>query len=193
MTMKRFSILAAVFALFTTLASAQATTWAVDGAHSNVEFSIKHLGLSNVHGRFGKVSGTIVYNAADATKSSVNVSIDVAGLDTGMEPRDNHLKTPDFFDTAKQPTATFASTSVVKDGSGLKVTGNLTLHGVTKPVVLSVDAPSTATSPMDHKQHSGFSATATINRKDFNVGANFPEAILSEAVKLTIEVEAVQQ
>lgn len=191
--MKRFSILAAAFVLFASLASAQAITWAVDGAHSNVEFSIKHLGLSNVHGRFGKVSGTVVYNVADVSKSTVNVTIDVAGLDTGMEARDNHLKTPDFFDTAKLPTATFVSTSVVKDGTGLKVTGNLTLHGVTKQVVLNVEAPSTATSPMDHKQHSGFSATATINRKDFNVGANFPEAILSEAVKLTIEIEAVQQ
>lgn len=191
--MKRFSILAAVLALFTSLASAQATTWSVDPAHSNVEFSIKHLGLSNVHGRFGKVTGTIVYNAADVTKSSVNVTIDVAGLDTGMEPRDNHLKTDAFFDVAKLPTATFASTSVVKDGSGLKVTGNLTLHGVTKPVVLSVDAPVTAVSPMDKKMHSGFSATATLNRLDFNIGGGFPEAILSNAVKLTIEVEAVQQ
>jgi polyisoprenoid-binding protein YceI len=192
MTMKRFSILAAVFALFTTFASAQANTWTVDSAHSNVEFSVKHLGISNVHGRFGKVAGTIVYDATDVTKSSVNVTIDVAGLDTGMEPRDNHLKTDSFFDTAKIPTASFASTSVVKDGSGLKVTGNLTLHGVTKPVVLNVDAPASAIG-MDKKPHSGFSATATINRLDFNVGSTFPDAVVSNTVKLTIEVEAVQK
>lgn len=191
--MKRFTLFALLLALFTTLASAQATNWSVDPAHSDVEFSIRHMGLSNVHGRFGKVSGAIAYNPADVAKSSVNVSIDLTGIDTGMAPRDNHLKSDSFFDVAKYTAATFVSTNVAKDGSGLKVTGNLTLHGVTKPVVLSVDAPATAVSPMDHKQHSGFNATATIRRKDFNIGSTFPEAIVGDEVKLTIEVEAVQQ
>jgi polyisoprenoid-binding protein YceI len=189
----RLAIVAAILAIVAPFAFAQATSWNIDPAHSNTEFSIRHLGISNVHGHFGKVSGAINLNSADITKSSVNATIDVAGLETGQEPRDNHLKTPDFFDTAKFATATFISTSVVKSATGLTVTGNLTLHGITKPVTLNVETSAPITSPMDHKQHAGFSATTTIARKDFDIGSKFPEAILSDAVKLEIEIEAVQQ
>jgi polyisoprenoid-binding protein YceI len=192
--MKRLAFVSGILALAAPLALAQASTWTNDPAHSEVDFTIRHGGVSNVHGRFGKVTATIVYNDADITKSSVTATIDVAGLSTGQEPRDNHLKTDAFFDVAKFPTATFASTSVAKGGNGLTITGNLTLHGVTKPVTLDVEGPSTPVqSGMDHKLHSGFSATTTISRTAFGVGANFPTALVGDDAKLTIELEVVKQ
>ena len=189
----RLAIIAAILAIFAPFAFSQSTNWTFDSAHSSVEFSITHMGLSHVHGHFGKVSGAIILNSADVSKSSVNATIDVTGVDTGNEMRNNDLKTEGFFDVSKYATATFVSTSVQKNGAGLIIKGNLTLHGITKPVVLTIDklgAP--ITSPMDHKQHAGFSATTTISRKDFAI-SNYPEAVLSDAVKLEIEVEAIQQ
>ncbi len=191
--MKRLALLTGILALAAPLALAQTSTWTSDPAHSEVDFSIRHLGISNVHGRFGKVAAAIAYNETDVTKSTVNATIDVGTVDTGEEARNNHLKTPDFFDVATLPTATFASTSVARDGANLKVSGNLTLHGVTKPVVLDVEGPSAPAPGMDHKPHSGFTATTTISRTAFGIGAKFPSAILGDDVKLTIELEVVKQ
>ena len=132
------------------------STWVPDKAHSGVEFSILHMGLSNVRGHFGNIGGTLVVNDADITKSSVNVTIDVTTVDTGVGQRDGDLKGANFFDVAQFPTATFVSTSVAKSGSGLTVSGNLTLHGVTKPVVLQVEGPTGPVPGMDKKPHSGF-------------------------------------
>jgi polyisoprenoid-binding protein YceI len=115
-------------------------------------------------------------------------------VDTGEPARDTHLKTDAFFDVAKFPTATFTSSSVVKNGSKLTVNGNLTLHGVTLPVVLDVEGPSTPVEGMmDHKAHSGFSATTTISRTAFGIGTNFPAVVVGDVVKLTIELEIVKQ
>lgn len=192
--MKQLVLATALVALSAPFALAQSSTWASDPAHSEVDFSIKHMSVSNVHGRFGKVNATISLNSADITKSTVTATIDTTTVDTGEPARDNHLKTDAFFDVAKFPTATFTSTSVAKNGSNLKVAGNLTLHGVTKPVVLDVEAPGNPIeSPMDHKQHSGFSASTTISRTAFGIGSSFPGAILGEDVKLTIELEVVKQ
>jgi polyisoprenoid-binding protein YceI len=191
--MKRFALALGVLGLAAPLAVAQASNWAVDPAHSEVDFSIRHMGLSNVRGHFGGVKGTIVYDAANPAKSSVNVTIDVTSVDTGNSSRDNDLKTDAFFDVAKYPTATFSSTSVAKNGSHLTVAGNLTLNGVTKPVTLDVNTPATGVNPMDHKTHSGYEATTTLNRFDFNVGSKYPSAILGQDVPLTIDLEAVQQ
>ncbi len=193
--MKRFAFLLGALGLAAPLALAQASasTWAVDPAHSEVDFSIRHMGLSNVHGHFGSVKGTIAYDAANAAHSSVNVTIDVTSVDTGNSARDNDLKSDNFFDVARFPTATFTSTSVTKNGSRLTVTGNLTLHGVTRPVTLDVSVPVTAVSPMDHKLHSGYEAAATLNRFDFHIGSKYPTAILGEDVPLTIDLEAVQE
>lgn len=192
--MKRFSLLAIVFAsVFATAASAQTTTWAIDPAHSGIEFVVRHMGVSNVHGRFGNIQGNVIINDTDATKSTVSVTIDATTVDTGNSQRDNHLKSPAFFDVTKIPTATFTSTSVAKNGNHLSVTGNLTLHGVTRPVTLDVDGPSAPVPGMDKKPHSGFSATTTLERKDFGVGADFPEAVVGNDIKLTIELEVVKQ
>jgi polyisoprenoid-binding protein YceI len=192
--MKRLVLLTGILALTAPMAVAQYSTWTSDPAHSEVDFTIRHGGVSNVHGRFGKVAATLVYNEADVTKSTVTATIDVSTVDTGESPRDTHLKTDAFFDVAQFPTATFTSTSVAKNGSKLAVSGNFTLHGVTKPVVLDVDGPSTPVEGMmDHKPHSGFTATTTISRTAYGIGTAFPSALVGDEVKLTIEVEIVKQ
>lgn len=191
--MKSLKLAAAALALVAPFAMAQTSTWKSDPAHSEADFSVKHLSLSNVHGRLGKVDATIVYDDKDITKSTVNATIDVTGVDTGQAPRDNHLKSDSFFDVAKYPTITFVSTSVAKGGSGLQVSGNLTLHGVTKPVVLDVSGPTGPITGMDKKLHAGFEATTTIHRLDFGVGPTFPDAVVSDEVKVTIELDAAKQ
>jgi polyisoprenoid-binding protein YceI len=124
----------------------------------------------------------------------VTATIDVSTVDTGESARDNHLKTDAFFDVAKFATATFTSTSVAQSGGKLKVTGNLTLHGVTKPVVLEVEGPATPVeNGMDHKLHSGFEASTTISRTAFGIGTGFPTLLIGDDVKLTIELEVVKQ
>jgi polyisoprenoid-binding protein YceI len=191
--MKFLKAASAALVLIAPLAMAQTATWKVDPAHSEVDFSIKHLAISNVHGRFGKIDATIVYDDKDITKSSVNATIDVTGLDTGVAPRDNDLKSNSYFDVEQYATATFTSTSVAKGGSGLLINGNLTLHGITKPVVLDVSGPTGPITGMDKKPHVGFEAKTTIHRLDFGIGTKVPEAILSDAVQLTIELDAAKQ
>jgi polyisoprenoid-binding protein YceI len=191
--MKRLAFLTGILALAAPLALAQTSTWVNDPAHSLVEFSITHLTVSNIHGHFGHVTATLVYDEADVSKSTVKATIDVTGLDTGEEARNNHLKSNAFFDVATYPTATFTSTSVAKNGDGLTINGTLTLHGVTKPVVLTAEGPRGPAPGMDHKPHAGFSATTTIKRADFGIGPNFPGAVIGDTAKLDIELEVVKQ
>jgi len=191
--MKYFAIAAGILALAGSMATAQSSTWVSDPMHSEVDFTITHMAISNVHGRFGKVAATLVYDAADVTKSTVTATIGVGTVDTGEDARNNHLKTPDFFDIATFPTATFTSTSVAKSGTGLVVNGNLTLHGVTQPVVLTVQGPTGPVQGMDKKQHAGFSATTTISRTAFGIGAKFPAAMVGDEVKLTIDLDVAKQ
>lgn len=175
------------------LALAQTSTWIPDKAHSEVDFSIVHLSLSNVRGHFGNIEGAIVMNETDMTKSTVNVTIDVSTVDTGVAPRDSDLKSSSFFDAAQYPKATFVSTKVVKSGAGLQITGDLTLHGVTKPVVLKVGAPTGPVPGMDHKLHSGFAATTTISRTAFGIAPKYPAAVVGDEVKLTIDLDVAKQ
>ena len=192
--MKRLAIVTGILALAAPMAMAQYSTWNADPNHSSVEFVVRHAGVSNVHGYFAGVAASLVYNEADVTKSTVTATVDVTTVDTGTPPRDTHLKTDAFFDIAKFPSATFTSTSVVKNGNKLTISGNFTLHGVTKPIVLDVDGPATPIeNGMDHKLHSGFTATTTISRTAFGIGSKFPSAVLSDEVKLTIELEVVKQ
>jgi len=192
--LKRLAFAAGVLALAAPLAFAQNTTWVSDPNHSEVDFAISHLSVSKVHGRFGNVNATIQLNAADITKSSVEVTIGVGTIDTGVQARDNDLRGAGYFDVANFPTATFTSTSVTRNGNGLSVTGNLTLHGVTKPIVLEVEGPATPTiNGMDKKLHSGFSASTTISRTAFGIGTSFPALVVGDEVKLIIELEIVKQ
>lgn len=183
----------AILALAAPLAMAQTSTWKSDPNHSEVDFAVKHMTVSNVHGRFGPVDATLVFNDQDVTKSTVNATINVAGVDTGVPNRDNDLKGARFFDAATYPTASFTSTSVAKGGSGLEVNGNLTIKGVTKAVVLDVDGPTAPVTGMDKKTHTGFSATTTVHRLDFGIGAGMPAAMLGDDVKITIELDFVKQ
>jgi polyisoprenoid-binding protein YceI len=191
--MKPLAVVTAVLALAAPLGFAQTTTWTPDPNHSEVDFTIRHLSLTNVRGHFGKIAGTIMYNSADVTKSSVSVTIDVTGIDTGNASRDNDLKSANYFDAANFPSATFTSTSVAKNATGLTVAGNLTLHGVTKPVTLMVETPVGPVNGMGNTKHMGFSATTTIDRTAFGIGANMPNAMLGVNVQLDIELDAVLQ
>ena len=124
---------------------------------------------------------------------TVNVTIDVTTVSTGVTQRDNDLKSAKFFDATQFPTATFVSTSVSKSGTGLTVSGNLTLHGVTKPVVLQVDGPTGPVNGMDKKPHAGFSATTTFKRTDFAIAAGYPATVVGDDVALTIDLDVAKQ
>jgi polyisoprenoid-binding protein YceI len=195
--MKRLILATGILALAAPLAlaqtSGQTSTWTSDPLHSEVDFNIEHMSVSHVHGRIGNVAATIVLNEDDITKSTVTATIDVSTIDTGVAARDADLKSAGYFDVANFPAANFASTSVVKNGSGLTVNGYLTLHGITKPVVLTVVGPSGPVPGRDKKPHSGFTATTTISRGDFGIGAKVPSVMVGDAVKLTIELEVVKQ
>jgi polyisoprenoid-binding protein YceI len=154
-------------------ASATAATWELDPSHSGIEFSVRHMMVSTVKGRFERVKGTVELDEKDVTKSTVEVTIDLPSVSTNEPKRDGHLKSPDFFDVAKFPTATFKSTKVQKAGKNkLKVTGDLSLHGVTKPVVLEVEGPTDAFKTPFGTTVRGVHATGKIDRKDFEIGWN---------------------
>jgi polyisoprenoid-binding protein YceI len=182
-----------VLALATSASFAQTSTWNIDPAHSGAEFAVRHMSVSTVRGKIVGLKGAIMINDADLTKSSVSVTIDVSTVNTGVAMRDNDVKSPNFFDVAQFPTASFTSTSVSGDKQHLTVNGNLTLHGVTRPVVLDVDGPTGPAPGMDHKPHAGYTATATLNRKDFGIGAKYPDSVVSDQVKLTIDLEVGKQ
>jgi polyisoprenoid-binding protein YceI len=191
--MPRLALTLGVLALAAPFAAAQNSTWNIDPMHSSVNFTVKHLTLSNVYGHFGGLKGSITLNEADITKSSVTVTIDATTVDTGVQPRDNDLKGPNYFDVTQFPTATFASTSVSGSAGNLTVNGNLTLHGITRPVTLQVEGPAGPIPGMDKKPHAGYSATTTIKRKDFGVGAKTPDNIVSDEIKLTIDLDVAKQ
>jgi polyisoprenoid-binding protein YceI len=173
-------------------AHAQASTWTIDSYHSSVAFAVKHMGVSTVSGTFYNVTGNVTWDDANVAKSSVDASIDTTTVSTGVPPRDNHLKSPDFLDVAKFPTITFVSTGVQKSADGLTVMGNLTLHGVTKPVTLNVtdiSAPQTVGPPGKQKTVRGLSATTTINRHDYGVMGGMADTMVGNDLKITINLE----
>ncbi|MGA8530629.1 MAG: YceI family protein [Acidobacteriaceae bacterium] len=191
--MRLAKLVVVVLAVAAPLALAQTSTWKADPNHSEVEFTVKHMGITNVHGRFGKVDATLEWDEADPTKSKVNATIDVTGVDTGVPARDSDLKSDHFFNVAQYPTATFVSTSVEKTGAGLEVKGNLTLKGVTKPVVLEVQGPTPPVTGMDKKPHVGFEATTTFKRTDFGIAAGMPSGMVSDDVQLEIDLDFAKQ
>ena len=188
---------AVVLALVTGVMSAQATQWKIDPMHSEADFAIKHMAISTVHGSFHGLSGVITFDPADVAKSSVEATIPVDTVDTGVAARDNDLKSPRFFDAAQFPTMTFKSTSVHKADDHYDVAGNLTLHGVTKPVVLKLEELGKEETGMDKKSvHRGFTATTTINRQDFGLAFNGTlssgDAVLSNEIKIEIDIDAAK-
>ncbi len=191
----RFQNLAALSAaLLIFPARAHSEQWTIDTPHSNAQFSVRHMMISNVKGAFTKVTGTVDLDEQDITRSKVEATIDATTIDTREPKRDAHLKSPDFFDVAKYPTITFKSTSVSRGADGrLKVAGDLTMHGVTKPVVLDVDPLSAPLKDRSGTLHVGTSATTHVNRKDF--GMNFNALldgggmVVGEDITINIDVE----
>lgn len=167
-------------------------TYQIDPKHSAARFKVRHMMIANVGGEFNTVSGTIDFDQAKPDQARVDASIDANSLHLGDPQRDAHVKGADFFDVAQFPTITFKSSKVAAAGSGYKVTGDLTLHGVTKPVTLTVDAVSPEVTDPWNLQRRGLSATATFNRKDFGMAWNAPAGggvMLSENVEITLDIE----
>ncbi|HVI57067.1 MAG TPA: YceI family protein [Luteibacter sp.] len=184
----RYVALAGLLATAGTAVAAP-VTYKLDPGHTMVLFSWNHFGFSNPSANLNQVDGTLVYDEAAPTKATVEVTLPLSGLDTFVPKLDEHLKSADFLDAAKYPTVTFKSTKVTSAGKDkLKVTGDLTVHGVTKPVTLDVTVNKVGPHPMMKVQTAGFDATATIKRSDFGVGAYVPN--VSDEIKIRITTEA---
>lgn len=173
------------------------STYQIDPSHSTASFSIKHMMIAKVHGGFEKMSGTLQYDAANPSKSSVQVSIEAASVNTREAQRDAHLKSPDFFDVEKYPTITFKSTRVDGSGGELKVIGDLTIHGVTQQVTLDVEGPSDEMKDPWGNTKIGASGTTKIKRKDFGLTWNAAlEAggfLVGDDVTINLDVQFVKQ
>jgi polyisoprenoid-binding protein YceI len=184
---------ALAIALILTLSAAAQDTWQLDPPHSSAQFSVRHLGVSTVRGAFTKVSGTVQYDPADLGKSSIQATIETASVDTRVEMRDNDLRSARFLDAQKYPTITFTSKKVEAAAAGqLKVTGDLTIHGTTKEVVLDVDGlAAPIKDPMGKdRMRMGASATTKINRNDFGV-SGLP-GLVGDDITITLDVEMVK-
>ncbi|HEX4642368.1 MAG TPA: YceI family protein [Candidatus Acidoferrales bacterium] len=178
--------------------STKTTQWQIDPAHSAAQFSVRHLMISNVRGQFNKLSGSVTINPTDPSKSKVEVTIDAASINTREPQRDEHLRSADFFDVAQHPALTFRSTRVEAHGADeFKVTGQLTIHGVTKEVTLDVEGPTPTVKDPWGNIRAGVTASTKINRKDFGLVWNaVTEAggvVVGEDIKITIEAELIQQ
>jgi polyisoprenoid-binding protein YceI len=195
--MRALKLLAASF-LVLSPALAQASTWDVDPAHSTVEFSVRHVMVTTVKGHFQKVKGTVELDEKDPSKSTVEVSIETASIDTHEAKRDAHLKSAAFFDAAKFPAIAFKSTKVEKAGKGkFKVTGDLTMHGITKPVVLAVEGPSASIKDPYGRTVRGVMATGKLDRKDWgmtwNQALDSGGMVVSDEVKLEVNAELAER
>lgn len=171
-----------------------ASTWEIDTSHAAAGFSVKHFGVTNVTGQLGAVSGKVEVDDKDVTKSKVDATIDVTSIDTHFAKRDAHLKSPDFFDVEKFPTATFKSTKVEKiSDTKLKITGDLTMHGITKPVTLDTELSPEVKNPFSGANTRALSATGMINRQDFGLAwksaAVESVKVVGDEVRLNIEAE----
>ena len=187
-TAQRICIVSAVALLTSQSALAQTSNWNIDPAHSTAQFTVRHLAISNVTGSFTKVTGSVVLNEKDITQSQVSASIDVSSVDTRVEMRDNDLRSPNYLDAKKYPTITFQSKKIEAAGPGkLKVIGDLTIHGVTKEVVLEVDGPSAPIKDPWGNQRMGASAVTKINRMDFGV-AGAP-GMVGDDITITLGIE----
>jgi len=192
MTMKTLSL-----ALLAAVPMLAQTTYNIDSPHSSAQFSVKHMMVSNVKGEFGGITGTVVYDAKNPSATQIDATIDVRTINTREAARDTHLKSPDFFDAAKYPTMTFKSKQAWSSGGALIVKGDLTMHGVTHEVQLTVDGPSAEVKDPYGNQRVGASATTKINRKDWGLTWNqVLEAgalVVGEEVSITLDIEATRQ
>ncbi len=172
-------------------------TWEIDPAHSNAQFSVRHMMISNVKGEFSKVGGQVRFDPTQPENFSAEASIDVSTINTREHDRDNHLKSPDFFHVEEYPTITFKSKRAEKSSDGLKLTGDLTIHGVTREVTLDVEGPTPPTKDPWGNTRVGASATTKINRKDFgltwNQALETGGILVGDEIKITVDVELIAQ
>ena len=178
--------------------STQATQWQIDPAHSAAHFSVRHLMISNVRGEFTNIGGSAVIDPSNPSNSSVEVTIQTASLSTREPQRDEHLRSADFFDVANHPTLTFRSTRVESLGAdNFKLTGDLTIRGVTKQVTFDVEGPTASVKDPWGNTRAGVTASTKINRKDFGVAFNAltetGALVVGDEVKITVEAELIQQ
>ncbi len=171
-----------------------AGTWTADLSHTSVGFTVRHLGLAKVRGRFEGVDASVVVGD-DLASSKVSAVIDMSTVVTGNVDRDNHLKSSDFFNAAAIPTMEFASTSITVEGEEFTLTGDLTINGVTKTVELDVEFFGTSEFPMDNSTRAGFSAATTISRKDFGIEFNVPlggdKVMISDKVQIELDAQFI--
>lgn len=193
-----FLLAAALVAVFAAPALAQGTPWQIDPAHSVAQFAVRHLMISNVKGEFSKVTGLANLDENDLTRSTVEVNIDTTTVNTREPQRDAHLRSADFFDVARYPTITFRSKRITPTGNGkFKMTGDLTIRGVTREVIFDVEGPTSAIKDPQGNVRVGASAAARINRKDFgllwNAALEGGGVVVGDEVAIAIEVELVKQ
>jgi polyisoprenoid-binding protein YceI len=196
--MKRPIFLIALTLFFTFPALSQAATWQIDPDHSSFQFKVRHLMVSNVKGDFTKMKGAVTMDDKDISNLNVELTIDAASVNTGHAKRDEHLRAADFFDVAKYPTITFVSKKVMKDGPDrLKVTGDLTMHGVTREVTVNVEGPTQEVKDPWGNFRRGATGTAKINRKDFGLTWNRAletgGVVVGEDVDISVEIELIKK
>ena len=189
--MKWFAAMGLTALLSAAAMAAGFMAWQIDPDRSDAHFQVRHLGITNIQGDFPKLSGMAQIDEQDLSKSTVEMTIDVSSVNTRVAARDEDLRSPNFFDVAKYPTMTFRSTKIAKTGEGTaKMTGSLTLHGVTKEVTFDVMGP-TKPVPFMGEIHRGATATATINRQDFGVSGDTPT--VSDNVLVTLDIDMIMK
>lgn len=189
--MKKVFFIAAAFVAFTAFTTL--ATWTNDDPHSQLGFTVTHLGVSDVSGTFNDFDVTVQSSKPDFSDASFELTAKVASIDTRVDARDNHLKSADFFDAEKYPVISFKSTSLKKAGKNkYKLAGNLTMHGITKPVTMDLAYRGTVENPMSKKKTAGFQLTGTVKRSDFGVGGKFPAPMISDEVRIKADGEFIQ-
>jgi polyisoprenoid-binding protein YceI len=190
--MKKITLFIAAFLLLSSF-TMLSNVWTNDDPHSQLGFTVTHLGIVDVSDTFNDFDVEVQSTKPDFSDASFELIAKTASIDTRVADRDKHLKSADFFDVEKYPTLTFKSTSIKKAGNNqYKLSGDLTMHGVTKPVTLDLVYTGSVENPMSKKQTAGFQLKGTIKRSDFTIGPSFPEAIISDEVRIKADGEFVQ-
>ena len=193
--MKKITLFAtlAIVAVFFSFTVVTNTTWSYDSAHAKVGFSVTHMMISDVEGSFKKATATLTTSKADFTDAVVEMTADANSINTDNEKRDGHLQSPDFFDAAQYPVLTFKSNyfKKTKAANTYVVKGNLTMHGITKPVTL-IAVARTGVNPMSKKEIAGFKINGKLKRSDFGIGSSIPEAIVSDEVLIIANAEFIK-
>ncbi|WP_336518263.1 YceI family protein [Pollutibacter soli] len=190
--MKKIAVIFSAFFVLTAFTTG-VVTWQNDDPHSQLGFTVTHLGISDVSGTFNDFDVIVKSAKPDFSDASFELTAKIASIDTRVEARNNHLKSPDFFDATKFPSLNFRSTEIKSAGKNkYKLTGDLTIHGITKPVTMDLLYKNTVENPMSKKQTAGFQITGTIKRSDFNVGPGFPAQMISDEVQIKADGEFVQ-